>query len=239
MQLEDLISRLRPQTDGTALIRLGPLGDGGYLVPDDLDGDLVGFSPGVGTVSGFEAALAARGIPVFLADYSVAAPPITNELFQFEPRYLRAVTSEVSLTFDEWKRRAVGDFAGDTIVQMDIEGDEYEVLLNISDQLLSQVRIFVIEFHGLNRLLSSPFFALASRAFERLLQSHAVVHIHPNNCCGLVRSSGFQIPRIAEFTFHRRDRLGPKVSLRNDFPHELDADNTSNPALPLPESWFG
>ena len=65
----------------------------------------------------------------------------------------------------------------------------------------------VIEFHWLPQLWNEPFFAVAARMFDKLLATHAVVHIHPNNCCGSVKSAGLEIPRIAEFTLLRKDRL--------------------------------
>ena len=82
--VEDSIVSLfaeRPELHG---FRLGPDGDGGYLVPDDLAGIEYTFSPGVSTESGFEAALAARGQRVFLADYSVDGPAEANANFAFE-----------------------------------------------------------------------------------------------------------------------------------------------------------
>jgi hypothetical protein len=95
----------------------------------------------------------------------------------------------------------------------------------------------IIEFHYLQELLNKPYFTLASRLFEKLLRTHSVVHIHPNNCCGSIRSRGLVIPRVAEFTFYRNDRLKQKV-YSDSFPHSLDRDNTAKRSLPLPECWY-
>ena len=72
----DLVKKLRPMDCGIELVRLGGAGDGGYLVPNDLDGIAYCFSPGVDKISNFENDLANRGINSFLADYSVDLPPI-------------------------------------------------------------------------------------------------------------------------------------------------------------------
>ena len=66
--VESLIRRLHPRMTDKGLIRLGPAGDGGYLVPDDLDGIEACFSPGVGDLVGFERDCLARGMRVFMAD---------------------------------------------------------------------------------------------------------------------------------------------------------------------------
>ena len=101
------------------------------------------------------------------------------------------------MTLDEWKRATVPDYHDDLLLQMDIEGAEFEALFSASAGLLSQFRIMIIEFHYLQELLNKPYFTLASRLFERLLRTHSVVHIHPNNCCGSIRSRGLVIPRVA------------------------------------------
>lgn len=79
----EFLSRLFPLDPGYALVRVGPSGDGGYLIPDDLVGVTHCFSPGVASVSGFEEELARMGVGCFLADYSVDSPEATSERVRF------------------------------------------------------------------------------------------------------------------------------------------------------------
>jgi hypothetical protein len=217
---------------------MGPSGDGGYLVPNDLEGIDYAFSPGVSTESGFEAELADRGIGVFLADLSVQGPARAHPRFVFDKKFLGCVTDERYMTLDEWKARRIPDHGGDLLMQMDIEGAEFETLFDASAALLAQFRIMVIEFHYLQNLLNRPYFELVSRLFAKLLAAHSVVHIHPNNCCGSVKAGGFEIPRVAELTFLRNDRFKKKEPQRT-FPHPLDRDNTRKATLPLHRCWYG
>ena len=233
----DLIDQLRPLHGGFDLIRLGPDGDGGYLVPDDLSGIRKAFSPGVSTESGFEMDLAARGMQVFLADYSVDGPAQANARFVFDKKFVGSRSDDRYLTLSDWKDARVPGYTGDLLLQMDIEGAEYEALLAAPTELLAQFRIMVIEFHFLHELFSRSFFQIASSVFPKLLQTHSVVHIHPNNCCGSVKSHGLEIPRVAEFTLHRRDRLRQQVPCRV-FPHPLDQDNTRKATLALAPCWY-
>jgi hypothetical protein len=78
---------------------------------------------------------------------------------------------------------------------------------------------------------------IAARVFYKLLATHAVVHIHPNNCCGAVKSAGLEIPRIAEFTLLRRDRLR-STSYRTTLPHPLDRPNVRKAPLNLAPCWY-
>lgn len=236
--LLSLIKKLSPmQCSDSKLIRLGPTGDGGYLIPDDLEGISACFSPGVSYISGFEKDCAERGIKVFMADKSVNRPADDHPLFHFTKKFIGATSNDEFMTLDDWVANSQIDNDGDLLLQIDIEGYEYEVFLAASDALMRRQRIIVAEFHQLDQLWNRPFFNLASRTFEKILQTHACVHIHPNNCCGSLKRSGIEIARVMEFTFLRRDRI-KSISFQREFPNPLDGDNTDNPPLVLPRDWY-
>ncbi len=235
--LQRLIGRLHPVAGGHELIRLGPEADGGYVLPDDLAGIEACFSPGVSSISGFEMDCAERGMKVFLADKSVDGPACRHELFTFTKKFVGATTDDDFMTLDAWVTASLPESTSDLLLQIDVEGGEYEVFLSASDALLRRFRILVVEFHSLDQLWSEPFFQIARPVFDKLLQTHACVHIHPNNSTGVLRKGGLAIPPIMEFTFHRRDRL-VKPLPRSDFPCPLDRDNTPHAAVPLPACWY-
>ena len=79
------------------------------------------------------------------------APPINNPLFDFEKKFLGAVNNDQFMTSESWVlQKALLD--KDMILQMDIEGAEYPVLLNTPMETFKQFRILVIEFHNLDHL---------------------------------------------------------------------------------------
>jgi hypothetical protein len=232
-----LLTKLHPINTGREMIRLGPAGDGGYLIPDDLAGVTACFSPGVGNVAGFEFDCAQRGMTVFMADGSVSEPPIRNSGFRFMPKHIGPFTEGHFLSLKDWVMSETDGAQGDLLLQMDIEGSEYEVLLFTPESVLERFRIIIIEFHYLDRLFSEPLFALYSRVFEKLLRTHSCVHIHPNNICPTLTIQGATFLQMAEFTFLRNDRIR-KRSFATMFPHPLDSDNTTNPACPLPSAYY-
>lgn len=237
-ELNALIRNLSPMSDeGQKLIRLGPKGDGGYLIPNDLAGIEACFSPGVSSVSGFEKDCANLGMKVFLADKSVERPAESHKLFHFTKKYVGATTNDDYMTIDNWVKSSLPESQSDLLLQIDVEGAEYEAFLCMSDSLLRRCRIIVAEFHFLDQLWGRPFFIIASRVFDKILQTHTCVHIHPNNCCGSVQKDELEIPRIAEFTFLRSDRIKNPI-FADSFPHPLDCDNTDKPSLPLPKCWY-
>lgn len=235
--LQALIHKLFPISPGKELIRLGPKSDGGYLVPDDLTGIEACFSPGVDFTSGFEKDCADLGMKVFLADRSIEQPAESHDLFYFTKKYVGVTTNADFMTIDDWVASSLPGSQTDLMLQIDIEGYEYETFISISDSLMRRFRIIVAEFHYLDQLWSRPFFRLASRMFEKILQTHTCIHIHPNNGFRPLNKSGLTILPIAEFTFFRNDRIY-NPSYANVFPHPLDFDNTDNPHLPLPKCWY-
>jgi hypothetical protein len=236
-ELLALIKKLRPLDCGIELVRVGGNCDGGYLIPDDLQGIEYCFSPGVSRVASFEDQLADRHIRSFLADYSVDAPPIMRPEFVFDRKFLGASDRANFFTLGTWKEKYLGGYAGDLLLQMDIEGAEYEVILNAPDSLLKQFRIIVIEFHWLDRLFDWFAFRFYASCLEKLLNYFYVVHAHPNNGFDVVRSGGIEIPPVIEFTFLNRSRAKTAVP-RSDFPHRLDADSTARKHLTLPRCWY-
>lgn len=235
--LVDLVRRLRPVPCGLPLVRFGPDHDGGYLVPDDLEGIDACFSPGVGASIAFETDLLRRGIPSHLADGSVPRPPNLPPELTFDPAHLSCRNAPGLLTLDEWIRRRRPEIRGDLMLQMDIEGAEYVVLPNVDPRTLSRLRIVIVEFHRLP-LMADPFlFRVLSPALEVLLDQFVPVHLHPNNNRGSMRCGAIEIPRNMEFTFLRRDRVRPGGP-RPSFPHTLDRDCVpGKPSVPLPPAW--
>ena len=223
------LSLLHPVRTDISLQRFGGKGDGGYLVPDDLDGVRACFSPGVDVLATFESELVSRGIPCYLADASVDQAPIQNSLIDFEKKYLGVVNDELTTTLDEWVRRKIGTGDGDLLLQMDIEGHEWPVLLNTSNNLLTKFRIIVLELHGVSRCIDEFALRIMDSCMRRLNELFHVVHVHPNNMIAPIRIGDFEIPDLLEVTLLRRDRaaaLGPVTV----FPHPLD--HTCVPSLP-------
>lgn len=236
-KISGFLSMVKPVRTNHELIRLGGNADGGYLVPDDIEGIEVCFSPGVSRVSTFEEDLARRGIKCFLADYSVDGPPVKNDLFDFEKKYLGPFESEIFLTLESWIKDKAPN-KSDFILQMDIEGAEYGVILNTSSEILKKFRVLIVEFHELDTLYDKVGYDLINLAFTKILKDFEVVHIHPNNWSPPIEYQDIAIPPIMEFTFLRKDRISTRTPATS-FPHRLDHTNVpSNKDFALPGCWY-
>jgi hypothetical protein len=226
--ISDLLKLIWPVETNLHLIRIGSKtrSDGGYLVPDDLEGIQRVFSPGVADSMDFECEFLERGIPCELIDGSIDNPPIANNLVKFSKLWLSSATTEDSISLNDWleSRAAVGE---ELLLQMDIEGSEYESILSASDLTLSRFRIIVIELHDLRAVFSRQGLTLFELSMKKLLNTHVVVHAHPNNCNPPTEIEGLLWPDVLELTLIRRDRV-TKIGAPARLPHHLDQDNTPN-----------
>ena len=237
-EVKQLLELLYPINCEKCLIRIGPEKDGGYLVPDDLDGIEACFSPGVSNVSGFEKDCANRNIKVFLADASVNAPTETDDLFDFIPMFIGSMNNDSYLTLDKWVNSKIPDTSKELLLQMDIERAEYEVFHSLSEKTINRFRIMVIEFHDLDEIWNYPFFKVMSRVFKKILQTHHCVHIHPNNIANKRKLNRIETVQAMEFTFYKKERIN-KVRYQTSFPHKLDRDTSpKEPTVVLPISWY-
>ena len=245
VQASDLRSALKliqPKPSPAQLVRIGGSGDGGYLVPDDLEGLVACFSPGVAESANFELALAERGVRSFMADYSVDGVPVSNELFDFEKLYLATYNEPGKfIRLDDWIVEKKHN-KGDLVLQMDIEGNEWPILADISAETLSLFRIIVLELHEMDNLLTNPLgIEIFSTVFRKLNDQFSVVHLHANNCCGALSYQGIQIPKVLEVTLIRNDRY-PKSGqvFESTIPHALDVPNVpGRKELTLSRDWLG
>ena len=237
--VRNFVRRLAPLDLGVPLIRLGGTSDGGYLIPDDLEGIRYCFSPGVADLVAFERALLDLGIPSFLADYSVDGPPCDLPGCDFLKRFVGPVNDSKTITLDEWLQEALpAPEKNDLILQMDIEGAEYLTLLATSPDILSRFRIIALEIHNLGHLNHPIFFQLADSVIRKLLDLFEIAHIHPNNAAGSVPLAGIDIPRVLELTLLRKDRVLRRAPI-SCLPHELDEPNVPDlPDIYLNEIWW-
>ena len=238
-EMRNVFSLLQPVETEHPLIRLGDFSDGGYLVPDDLRGIHACFSPGVSNVASFEMDLAKRGIRSFLADASVDAPPLSIRGSEFRKKFLGPETKDEFITLGDWVNDCEVPDDADLILQMDIEGAEFDVLNATPDDVLNRFRIIVIEYHRIPAIMSKPKpQARATETFGKLGRLFDIVHIHPNNATQFVDLNGIQVPRLVEVTYLRKDRVTSRQK-NTHIPHPLDAPNVKHkPDIDLPPEWY-
>lgn len=238
-ELIEFINLLKPMDIGIPLVRLGSPNDGGYLVPDDLEGLTTLLSPGVSSNSDFEFDLAEKGLNCFLADFSVDGPAIQHPNFHFYKKFISSEDDKngIFISLDNFfllakakmenMSKAPSDL--DFILSMDIEGDELDVLLNTSEKTLDSFRIIVMEIHDLQRVFHRPLLVLYRTLIKKLLKNFIICHIHPNNGFKPVINNGIDMPPLLEITLINKKRVselaGKKLA---QIPNVLDTKTVPN-----------
>jgi hypothetical protein len=245
----EVLEFLRPKPCPSRLIRIGGIRDGAYLVPDDLEGISACFSPGVNNIKEFEDELSLRyGLKCHMCDFSSAPErfrtPLVSNLQTFQRKWLRPCADSESITLEQWVNELTAP-TEDLMLQMDIEGAEYENLLATNGLVLSRFRIIVLELHGFSswKKTGSPSAELLQLS-RKLQGSHVCVHAHPNNVSGdfIDSATGRNIPFFLEITLLRKDRFN--VPVHNFFPVQLPnpldipRNSISRKPLHLNEKWL-
>jgi hypothetical protein len=196
--IEELLNEIKPYSLPFKMVRVGnPLRDGGYGLYEKftIESDAV-YSFGVGQLPEqveFDRQMASLGKKVYMYDYSVDGPPIDHENFIFHKEF---VSSENAYEF----LKINGDLDKNNLLgQFDIEGAEYEMILNVEDDFFNHFSQLCFEFHE----LSNPTIEKIE-AFRKLNDKYYLYHIHANNHTDIFDESG-QMPYALEISFLRKD----------------------------------
>lgn len=224
--LETFENLLRPVINGHQLIRLGSENDGGYLLPDDLEGIRECISPGVSDNMSFETEIWDKfKIESLMYDGSCDAPESITANQKFYKLFVGSIDLPNYISMFKIINEHVLYKDHDLLGQIDIEEGEYDFIKFASQSDLSKFRILIIEFHNLEKWLHSNFFNETVMAvFDKLNLSFDLVHNHPNTSSGYFKFKGFKFPKVVELTFHRKDRAKSYGGFAK-IPHPLDRDN--------------
>ncbi len=224
--LRKLFEKLYPVATDIELLRFGGNSDGSYIVPLlDFGYDGV-VSPGVGQSFEFEKAIAGNDCRVVLIDGTVGQPQNLPPGFVFLQKMLGSSTNpernqisikEVTNQYFPTSRSLV--------LQMDIEGGEYEVLNSINEDDLIPFATILVEFHHLHKLYEGlSWNSEIKRAIQIFDRDFILIHTHPNNAGGFFLWKFRKLPKVVETTWVRRSLVG-EVHGQAKLPHPLDRRN--------------
>jgi hypothetical protein len=228
-----MLRKMQQRKSSFRKIRIGSLGDGGYVVPDDLAGISHVISIGIGQEVSFDLHFARLNIPVYQYDPTVSGPPIAHPSFNFNRLAWSEADSEQSVTLTSMLNKHSLTETNDVILKFDVEGAEWGAINATSVETLKHFRLIVCELHGLQGLANAPFLERATEFLTLLTVYHTVVHVHANNCCGMSLVDGIPVPAVMELTLLRNDR-SEFLPCTDPIPGPLDYPNmTDRPDLML------
>jgi hypothetical protein len=221
-----MINRLKPYYVGEK-IRLGNLGDGGYVLPKQvLEESECLFSYGISDDITFdEHYIQLTNKKVYGYDHTIESVH-TNypDNFFLHKEGISGTSTEVTSNF--LKHYADKQCSGRVLLKIDVEGCEYEWLLNTDIQQLANVTTgIVIEFHDIN---DETFRNIFVNCMEELNKHFYICHIHGNNYGGTFQYEELNFPSVLELTFVPKAIITEVSPSTETFPTVLDSSNDVN-----------
>ena len=231
-----LIKKLLPVKIDIELIRLGENNDGGYIIPNDLEGITKNYSAGIGKLVGFEKDLQEKfSINSNMLDFNEIDRNILPNNCNFLKKKLSLKDNDTDISINNW----IDNLDKEVILKIDIEGDEYPILANISDENLKKIRILIIELHDLRNLRNNVFFSFFEKIISRFDQYFYSCHLHPNNSSKVKFISNIEIPDMLEITFIKKNRLSRTPTEYIKLPHALDQRTiTTKKEIFIDQKWY-
>lgn len=207
-------------------IRLGQAYDGGYVLLDDFAKDVRVYSFGIANDVSFEKELADRGLQIFMHDHTIMHLPETHENFHFNKMGISHMDEPENHKLSlKTLLENNGDLGNNRLIlKMDVEGAEWDFIMNTSSEILNQFLQITFELH---RLTDDKNEAKILDSLNKLSKTHQAVWIHANNFGHIEKAEeGLEIPAYIEITYINKSVYQTK-SGRCHFPLEIDMPDDS------------
>lgn len=213
---------LRPYKCET-LKRYGGFIDGGYIYEKNLlEKSNIIYSYGIGTPTwiSFDIEMAEMGKHVFMYDASVSHISSENTNLHFFQEFVNASNIENHIFNNGHK-----DITN-MILKMDIEGNEYETLLNCNTSIFNNFNQISIELHNITHQDSNE---QKIQLLSLLNQNYKLVHVHGNNS---LRDLVDGMCDVLELTYIRKDCATNLNEMSNSPCPNPDLDATNEVSQP-------
>lgn len=219
--MKKLKTLLTPFDVGHEKSRFGNESDGGYVLSLDLvkKSERV-YSLGIFDEFSIDVTLANMGKKVYQYDKNFCQTP-NHENMVFKRLFIDGNSLRNELV------QTNGLSNGENILLMDIEGGEYDVILNSGD-LMRHFSLISVELHY---VLSNP---NVSNLLQKLNETHTLIHIHANNWVlsrdhqNHIGGPGIidEVPDLLELTYVRNDTFSYKKVSSDICPTSFDRKNS-------------
>jgi len=188
------------------LIRIGPKGDGGYIIADDFTYDLF-ISCGIGGDIQFEDEFLSRypSLLCYAFDGTIdSIPPHKNTIIWIK-KNIEYKNTDKTTNLKEYCKNVSKIF-----LKMDIKGSEFNWLDSMTKNELECFSQIVLEVHW-------PFDLYRNKMLEKLRDTHYIIHIHGNNYCDRDIPKHLPSGRTYDGTVHINNKMLPSIQLPEVF----------------------
>lgn len=187
---------------GHNLIRVGGEHDGGYIMLDDFRRGGIAYSFGICDDVSWDASMADAGFEIYMYDHTIESLPEQKDKFHFFPKGIadESITEKLD-TLEHFIASNGHDDKSHMILKMDVEGAEWGFLEMVDAGILKRFDQIVMELHG---LLDGKLNDKILAGIKKINETHAVVHVHGNNCGTEMEWKGICYTDALEVTWANR-----------------------------------
>ena len=163
------------KVEGKKLILLGEKRDGCYVLLDDFENIKIAYSIGISTMIQFDDALAKRGIDVFMYDHTINGLIYSHPKFHWKKIGLcgkNRIDPKLK-SLDVLIRENGHTQEKNMILKIDAVG-EWDSLKDIDDEIFTQFKYIVIEFHFEEDINKIPIFY---KVLKKIFNNHQAFYL--------------------------------------------------------------
>ena len=206
------------------LIRIGSNNDGGYIMVDDFNKGGIAYSFGVDRNVDWDRQMVERGYDVWMYDHTIKELPENQEGFHFFRKGIAdsPFHNDDLMSLNEILLENDHTNCSHMVLKMDVEGAEWGFFHMTNSSLLEKFDQIVIEAHDL-LLHGGLDVSLKQKYIDKVLKTHSLIHVHPNNFGEVVYVDGVPYPGTLELTFVNNRTYKLEDAGEITLPIDLDA----------------
>ena len=165
------------EVKGKKRILLGDKNDGSYVLLNDFENIKIAYSIGIRDIIQFDKALADRGIDVYMYDHTNTKLPYENEKFHWKKIGIGGTADRSSYiqTLEDMMKENGHLKENNMILKIDIEGNEWKPLNELSEDILIQFKYILVEYHFVGM---EP--KIIYDVLKKINKTHQTFYVH---CC--------------------------------------------------------
>ncbi len=185
--------------------RLGRDNDGGYVVCEKLSREKILYSFGISNDVSFEKDMSRLGYECFMYDHTINELPEDDVRFHWCKIGIAGKTETNNLKFLETLLRMNNhDKISGMFLKMDVEGAEWDFMEHTKMDIFKQFDQIAFEIHDLHNHNNTDKIVSCMR---KLLETHAIIHIHANNNNKIWVTNDLVTPDALELTLVNRNLI--------------------------------
>lgn len=186
---------------GAKKVLFGNVTECPYVLLDDIREIKIAYSFGIYYMISFDKALADKGIDVYMYDHTINKLVFENPKFHWKKIGVisesKKKQNKTMKTINELLIENGHFQEKNMILKIDIEYDEWDILNEISPEILKKFKYIILELH----FWKIEEYELYINCLTKLTIYHQVFHIHCCNCASLLSIGDFPICNTLEVSY--------------------------------------